>query len=406
MSLTQTKPFRWVSTVIFLAIFLGCDEVVENEYGRLRGSGKKSVNGTTVLGNMFAQVGCKVRRWRSMSPKLQHADVVVWFPDSFELPDIQQRVFIDQWLQSQKGRSLVYVGRGFDAEIAYWENAISLASPRDAAKYTQKLQTARDNHESKYKEYVASTEGLSEKNIGGWFTSSRQENPRQVTTLEGPWGLGINASRVRIELRNRYDIPELADLPSGANEGLIPQVEELLVSGEDLIVTRFTRDEWSDSQVLVVTNGAFLLNYSLVNHEHRKLAWRLVDHVIETLGDTDSPTVVFLESSQEGPKVNKKEPQPQWASGFKTFTAWPLGVILLHLIAIGIVYCASRIPAFGKQRDLDGNPTADFGMHVSAMGQHLQQTDDVRFAMSKVGQYQRNVKGRSKIGPDSESAGD
>ena len=78
---------------------------------------------------------------------------------------------------------------------------------------------------------------------------------------------------------------------------------------------------------------------------------------------------------------------------------------MLHLIAIGIVYCVSRIPAFGKQRDLDGNQTADFGMHVSAVGQQLQRTDDVRFAMAKVGQYQRNVKGRAEIGPGAKYAG-
>ncbi len=67
-------------------------------------------------------------------------------------------------------------------------------------------------------------------------------------------------------------------------------MEALLDSDEGLILGRL---DIGQSQLLVVANGSFLLNAMLVNHEHRKLAGKLVDAIGP--GGRD---VVFLESGQ------------------------------------------------------------------------------------------------------------
>ena len=64
----------------------------------------------------------------------------------------------------------------------------------------------------------------------------------------------------------------------------------MLESDEGLIVGRL---DVGQSQLLVVSNGSFLLNAMLVNHEHRKLAGKLID----TIGP-GGRDVVFLESGQ------------------------------------------------------------------------------------------------------------
>ena len=94
-------------------------DYIKDDYGESRGhSGKQSVNGTAALVDMFEQAGCKVRRWSRMSPRLQSADVIVWIPDSFSAPSVAHRRFVDEWLQDDAGRTLIYVGRDFDAAIA------------------------------------------------------------------------------------------------------------------------------------------------------------------------------------------------------------------------------------------------------------------------------------------------
>ena len=73
----------------------------------------------------------------------------------------------------------------------------------------------------------------------------------------------------------------IVDLDSSFQEN--PLFERLLASQRETIVGRIT---WPDafeenttapgSQLLFVVNGSFLLNLPLVNHEHRKLAQRLI----------------------------------------------------------------------------------------------------------------------------------
>ena len=67
-------------------------------------------------------------------------------------------------------------------------------------------------------------------------------------------------------------------------------MESLLESDQGLIVGRL---DVGQSQLLVASNGSFLLNATLVNHEHRKLAGKLID----TIGP-GGRDVVFLESGQ------------------------------------------------------------------------------------------------------------
>jgi hypothetical protein len=136
-----------------------------------------------------------------------------------------------------------------------------------------------------------------------------------------------------------------------------------------------------------VTNGSFLLNLQLVNHEHRKLA----AHLIREL--PPAARVVFLESGPGGPPIRESEPVARTPNGLEIFAIWPIGAVLLHLGAVGILFCFARLPIFGVPRDPPPGSLSDFGKHVSAFGEMLHLTRDRGYAATKIEQYRQTVRG-------------
>jgi hypothetical protein len=70
-------------------------------------------------------------------------------------------------------------------------------------------------------------------------------------------------------------------------------------------------------------------------------------------------------------------------------------VILLHLTMLGIVYCIARWPIFGRPRELPADSTADFGKHISALGELLRGTKDAAYAQARLEQYRTQGKRES-----------
>ena len=145
-------------------------------------------------------------------------------------------------------------------------------------------------------------------------------------------------------------------------------------------------DSWNgEGQVIVLANGSWVLNYPLVNHEHRKLAARLVNEC------GDPGKVAFVESDPGGPGVLEREP----TSGEEPWPPYPLNAILVHLVVLGIVFCLARFPIFGRPRELPSEPAADFGKHVAALGQLLARSRDRHYAQSRLAQYRQIAERRS-----------
>jgi hypothetical protein len=192
----------------------------------------------------------------------------------------------------------------------------------------------------------------------------------------------------------------------------------LLECNEGLILGR--RDI-GQSQLLVVSNGSFLLNATLVNHEHRKLAGELIDAIGP--GNRD---VVFLESRQVkidqptnptpadnpfplsgnddhtrpnepqdtdgGLQIRPADPPPDTPNGLELFLVWPTNWVLLHFALIGVLFCLWKLPLFGLPRPEDPAGCSDFGRHIDAVAALLERTGDRKYALFRVRQYQQIVK--------------
>jgi hypothetical protein len=164
---------------------------------------------------------------------------------------------------------------------------------------------------------------------------------------------------------------------------------EVLLAGDGVpLVFRVSNEVSADyqwrGQRIVINNGSFLLNYPLVNHEHRKLAAKL----IEACGKTDQK-VAFIESGAGGPKIVDKETTGGMPTALELLKVWPLNAILLHVAVLGLVLCLSRSPIFGRPRELPADSTSDFGKHVAALGKLLAQTKDRNYAHARLMQYRQ-----------------
>ena len=345
---------------------VGCGQDIETDYGRRRGpGGEKSVNGTAVLGKMFEAAGHRVFSWYLLSPRLERADCIVWFPDDFKPPSEEVREWLEDWLFSAPDRTLIYVGRDFDSAGWYWDH-VRPNAPADqkAAVFSRAASDKSDFN-------VARNEIPSDEDCG-WFTVDGKSNPRKVTSLQGQrrWLEGIKPAGLEVSL----------------NGSLTPSAdaEELLASNGDMLVSR---EEWDESQLLVVANGSFLLNLPLVNHEHRKLAGKLVDEL-----GPPKQTVVFLESRSGGPTIRDEDPTASMPSGLRIFNIWPTNWILLHLAMAGIIFCFWRFPIFGRPRELEPEGRADFGKHINALAELLARTRDRSHARTRLLHYRQTTK--------------
>jgi hypothetical protein len=316
---------------------------------------------------MFEQKGHRVFSWMALSPKLhERADVIVWFPNDFTPPTPEVREWLEGWLLDQPGRTLIYVGRDFDAAAWYWKKVLPGAPANQVAEIQQREIAARTDFGMARLAVPASEDC-------DWFTVEGKSQHRNVQTLAGDaqWLAGVDPSKVEIELNGRIVPPEGADV--------------LLRSGKDVLVSR---EEWDESQLVVVANGSFLLNAMLVNHEHRKLAGQLIEEV-----GPPEKTVVFLESWQGGPPIRDEDPFPGMPTGMEIFHIWPTNWILLHLAIVGILFCFARFPLFGRPRTPEPDSPSDFGKHIDALGELLERSGDTTYAVARILHYRQTVKG-------------
>jgi len=391
---------------LLAVILVGCaPDGVDGTYGKRRGTrGGASVNGTAVLAGMFEETGRRVSTWRRLSPKLEQCQTIIWFPDSFDPPTREQREFLEDWLSNQPGRTLVYVGRDYDAAITYWQTVQPLAPPDQAVEVARRLATAQAEHD------FARARMPQEEHVD-WFTLQRDAPFRRVHELSGEWSEGIDPSKVDIAIAARLNIPSEEQSQKWSEQAYnlwsgTPEFLPLLKTRDDVLVSSLTLEDWPGGKIILVNNGSFLTNLPLVNHEHRKLAGKLISAC-------GPGRVVFLESSAGGPGVFAEEPGSSMPSGFGAFTVWPLGFILMHLAALGILCCIALFPIFGRPREAKltdaagimvpsqtGAATvvrANFGKHIEALGELLATTQDRHYAQAKVAYYHEHVKRDSGV---------
>ena len=359
-----------------LAWLGGCSsrKAIEVTYGTRRGAGAQSVNGTSVLASMFEAEEFKVYSWHRLSPKLAQYDVILWAPNDFELPGEAQQRFLERWLAAGADRTLIFVGRDYDAAEHYWRTIRSMVPAQQRIDVMRQQAIARALHATRRM-------GMPPDGVCEWFAMQRDADYHQAAKLDGPWARDLVRDQTDLWVQTALCVPTTKQLETlwggrGPSLGHEPDFEVLLYTGATPLVTRVTKPIWNGGQILVVSNGSFLLNFPLINHENRKLAGR----VIQACGTRGK--VAFLESGPGGPRVYDREPEQVVEQGTRERV-----LMALHWFVLGLVFCFSVFPIFGRARTPRSENNADFGQHIEALGALLQQTKDESFARRQVGQY-------------------
>lgn len=392
----------WLLACVMI-LLVGCSQptsTLKTDYGTRRGEGRASVNGTTILGTMFERAGYEVSSWRRLSPRLQYDDVIVWAPDSFAVPSDAETDYLEDWLAEQEGRTLVYIGRDYDAALDYWQSVLD-AKPSDPIAVRRELARATTRHTARRR--MDSEESRKCR----WFRWSADEPPLLVRTPRGPWAQavqteqaqspesaeGAQASRqddtavnedgqgFHARLRSRLLLPE-----ESADEtdwrGPLESEYCLLGEGQPLAV-RLQRPAWGSSQLIVVANGSWLLNLPLVREGNRQLAGQLIRECGE------GARVCFLESDDGGLTITDSDAQLPLM--LQSFTVWPINLLVLHLLLLGLIYCFSIYPIFGAPRPLPEDRVSDFGKHIEAVGALIERNRDAAFADQQLRQYRDTI---------------
>ncbi len=369
----------WLAPLLLALLATGCAQQVELEtaYGQRRGQAAASVNGTSVLAELFREAGGRPATIMRLSSNLNRYDVLVWAPDDFTLPSDEAREFIEKWLAQQSGRTFIYIGRDYDAATDYWQSMSDLVSADEQLEYWRRAARARAEHSQA--RVAMPSEGVCE-----WMVMRGDMPPRPVDQLSGPWARGINASATRLWTQGRIEMPTRRELRSiwKSKEPMAqqrPQYELLLSEQDTELAYEVTKDSWNDSRIVVVANGSFLLNLPLVNHEHRQLASRLVEHC------QPFSRVAFLEvpgylaiGDLDSVNVEMKRMRV---------------LLAFHWLVLGVVFCFSVFPIFGRPKEGAPESVADFGQHVEAMAVLLERTGDLRYARQQIEQYRRGRAG-------------
>ena len=370
----------WLSLVLLLTLVLtGCEtEELPVEYGRRVGN---SVNGTAVFSSLCESAGYRAQTRRTLGPELDRtADVLIWFPDDFAAPSPKHQQWFDNWLQGGGGRTLVVVGRDFEAQEQYWTevNARGLTNNKTLAASYLANATIEVNGD-----YA----GQPFPHDGGWYDKTAAKLQGKVTTFTGPWSKSFNPAAAQIETHSLLSDTSLNPVTELLAENA-PNKSTPLVMVEQISANWNSKATSSTSQRITVANGSFLLNYPLVNKEHRKLAALLIQQIAST---TPRGEMVFIESGPGGPPIRDHESLAKFSTGLEFFSLPPLGTFLCHLALLGILFCFVRWPIFGRPKEPPRQTGVDFGLHLGALGSLLERTGDRNYARLRLEQYQRSV---------------
>ncbi|MDR1492002.1 MAG: DUF4129 domain-containing protein [Planctomycetaceae bacterium] len=403
----------------------------------------QSVNGISVFYDMTARKGHTVRSGTQVNSYAKKSDVLIWFARKTGCPGDESVKQIEDWLRAKPNRTFVYVGRAFESTYDYWddvekkaplqEDKQKIASQKfkaksDSRKFLDypgrkkkekpnknstdnniadnasdannaKNKTREEKNAAKEKEKAS---GDSEKNgvkndLNNdeddpffwanwefepeccWFTIGLRKQSYAASAISGDsrWTDGIDAAKLHLTYLEDWTLGDdvapllIVDGQTAKSFGVEPEQ----VAGQAAV----SRKKVGKSQAIFVSNAGFLLNYPLVNREHRKLAGRLIaqfgakKRIFVYVGSQD----VNFERNED---FNEESPHVL----LTLLHIYPLSIILCHVIALCAAFCFYKWPILGRPKKLPELQVADFGKHIDAYAKLLAEAKDDFYVLDQL----------------------
>ncbi len=238
---------------------------------------------------MLRENGFRVKRYRKISPRLNRYNTIVWFPNDQDCPSSEATDALENWLTEGYLRTLIYVGRDYDAEVDLYQHLLEDGG-QDSEGIYRLLAEARLKQDQRRRRRL---DGDEDRQKCDWFELSPLLR-RKAIKMSGPWAENVNGQSANIELSTWLrPSPQVLEDPERVVSTLLAADEQ------DFAYSIENRDD--TGKIIVISNGSFLLNFGLVNHANRRIANELIEQC------RDYPTVVFLESGPNGITVSDKD---------------------------------------------------------------------------------------------------
>ena len=445
MNSKLSKMVRQLISVVLLVTFTfasqGCNKL-SREYGISEGAeARQSPAAISIFRNLCDSEGCDTKEVRSLSPRaMDRLKAIVWSPNHFGAHRSETFEWMNQWLASGD-RTLVYVGRDFSAMEDYWRQC------------SEKLLQAENNQEERWNclEQIAIAQreldqlrsSVRQNVATPWFLFDYTNSvEKQVKSVSGPWADSIDMSKSRIFLRgvpvgmnhrSYSDLKKIFDrepapisAPATTNTGApatapntiappanspaapefelewskqdadmltaikmfpesdLPRLDFLLATKDrEPLIAEITSSKWGKSRVIVLANSSMISNLGLINDQNRTLARRLIAKL-------PKKSVGFVSGSLD--PIVRKDDLGEQQKGFEMLTIWPINVVTLHAVFLGMLALIALFPIFGRPKLLPRKSHRDFGLHVDAVGAMLLKSKDRFYALATIADYFRQVR--------------
>ncbi len=354
----------------------------DKHYGKTSHSG---ISGASMLKELFVAGGYVVDSSAIISKSIGNYQTIVWFPNDFASPDQEAIDRLSDWVRAAPNRRLIYVGRDYHPNLAYLSEVCEKSSGTNKEVILRRIVDIEMELLNALPGQMNFSNRSSQQDSCAWFDAVHV-GKHPASKIQGPLSVNTETSKAKIEYDELFYPKASRIFQSNVNDGVATLLD---VDGHPFVFSIQSNSPSGRSEIVIVSNGSFLFNYSLVNHCHRELAGNLVR------GCDGNGKVLFLQSGPGGiliTELDKRQKMTRRAL-FESSNAWgwilrpPLKFIVPQLLMWGVFFCFVFFPIFGRCKKAKSGSTNDFGNHIAATGALLRQTGREQDAMNMIKRY-------------------
>lgn len=419
--------------VLLCTSAVGCSGLIPelDSFGSLSSPNQyRSLNGLGAYREMWESTGARCYTPTRLSPKLDDFSTIILIGKTYAPPGKVARDWLENWLAQAPGRTVIYFGRDFDASIYYRQATLDQIGEEDREQ--AEILLAREEA----KAFNSRVSQFSESAFCDWFYVDTESGSVENSELAGLWApdqtpdrnnwqVGLTLRPPAIEQQRlvpswikkqakggatggtNLNSPVRSDDPNVIQRSVWESGEinskeawdesfeqllepEVLLAGNDdfpLIYRLRDSERFPDSQIIILQNGAPLLNGTIVQPFFREIAASTIESCLP------ADRVAFLSYGLDGLVISNIPETDGRGAGLEMLTVWPLSALTMTAALFGIIVCAVLLPIVGRPQSLPRSSVSDFGLHVDALGQMLSETRDVGFAQKAIRDYFQKVRG-------------
>lgn len=424
--LKMDRMLRMSLAIVFI-LSIGCDKLT-TDYGTSKGmTGRTSLNGFGALRSAYEQSGFDSRDVSRLTNRVSLSDVIVWTPKVNNVIDDKVTNWFERWL-ARGGKTLVYIVPDSGSEADYWTEAGQFAPPEQRMEYRKRSARAIN-------ERMTWRLNRDRWTSNGWFQIQPLSHRDASPIVAGPWRSSLSDDGKPAKLTSEFFVseyrspgPNAKPTPGGVaaagpalNGPTGPGANgvgstNFLMGGEvttsqtktkfrslvrnakaETIVAAVKSDAWKDSQIIVVGGGSLLTNFAMAHDVNQRLAGQLITASVAPIPSRSDaqPMVGFLVSDGMQISVSETKPGVPSSSGMELLTVWPLSLVTMHGVMLGLVICLMLLPIFGRPQKVHVPEHTDFGDHLDAVAGLMTRVRGEDYARERVSEYFKRIRGET-----------